>query len=54
MPFTLAVNDPTAYAAQFPNCDITFGDMNRDGIVDMADLSEFIALLTQPDENWPE
>ncbi|MCH7592512.1 MAG: hypothetical protein IH989_07020 [Planctomycetes bacterium] len=44
-PFFLALGDPAAYAAQFPNCNILNGDMNGDGRLDGADIDPFFACL---------
>ncbi|MCH8807456.1 MAG: hypothetical protein IH986_15415 [Planctomycetes bacterium] len=44
-PFFLALGDPAAYAAQFPNCDPLLGDMNRDGRLDGGDIDPFFACL---------
>ncbi|TWT45087.1 FG-GAP repeat protein [Phycisphaerae bacterium RAS1] len=44
--FTLAVSDPLAYAAAYPECDITAGDLNGDGNVDILDINPFVALLS--------
>ena len=46
-PFVLAVTDPTAYAAQFPNCDIDQADLNNDGSVTVSDIGPFVALVAQ-------
>ncbi len=43
--FVLALTDPGAYAAAFPNCDIASGDANGDGVVDNGDIDAFVALL---------
>jgi hypothetical protein len=45
-PFVLALTDPAAYAAAFPNCAIASGDINGDGSVDFGDINPFVALLT--------
>lgn len=45
-PFILALTDPAGYAAQFPNCDLSNGDINGDGAVDTFDIGPFIGLLT--------
>lgn len=47
-PFTLAILDPSAYQAAWPNCDISNGDMNGDGRVDNEDIDPFVAALTGP------
>jgi len=47
-PFTLALTDPTAYAAQHPDCDIEDLDLNADEVVNGADISAFVVLLTSP------
>ena len=44
-PFFLALGDPAAYTAQFPNCDILLGDMNGDGSVNGGDIDPFFACL---------
>ncbi|TWT41910.1 hypothetical protein RAS1_30340 [Phycisphaerae bacterium RAS1] len=44
-PFILALSDPVAYEAQYPNCDINNGDTNDDGNVDVLDINPFVALL---------
>jgi Flp pilus assembly protein TadD len=45
-PFVLALSDPVAYAAQYPNCDLLNGDCDGDGDVDFDDISAFVALLS--------
>lgn len=45
-PFVLALTDPPAYAAQFPDCDILHGDVSGDGQVTVSDIGPFVALLT--------
>lgn len=44
-PFLLATTDPDTYAAQFPACDASNGDIDADGNRDLADLPGFINLL---------
>jgi hypothetical protein len=44
-PFFLALGDPAAYAATYPNCDIMLADMNRDGAVNGADIDTFFECL---------
>ncbi len=43
--FVLALLDPGAYAAAFPNCTITQADTNNDSNVDNGDIDSFVALL---------
>jgi hypothetical protein len=45
-PFVLALADPDAYAASFPDCDIMNGDINQDGLVNAFDIDPFVELLT--------
>ncbi|MGE0481464.1 MAG: LamG-like jellyroll fold domain-containing protein [Phycisphaerae bacterium] len=47
-PFVLALTDPMAYAAAFPNCDISSADVDGDGLVTNFDIDAFVALLTGP------
>ena len=47
-PFVLALSDPAAYAAQFPDCNIMNGDCNGNGRVEFGDITPFVALLTDP------
>lgn len=47
-PFLLAVSDPTAYAAQYPDCDINNADINRDLTVSSLDIPPFFVLLRGP------
>ena len=44
-PFFVALADPAAYAALFPDCDLLKGDMNRDGRLDGGDIDPFFACL---------
>ncbi|MCH8805051.1 MAG: S8 family serine peptidase [Planctomycetes bacterium] len=44
-PFFLALGDPAAYMAAFPNCDILQGDMNGDGLVNGGDIDPFFQCL---------
>ncbi len=44
-PFFLAIGDPAAYAAAFPNCDFMLADMNQDGAVNGADIDVFFDCL---------
>ena len=46
-PFVLALSDPAAYAAAYPDCDITNGDINADGEFNFGDIQPFVGLLTQ-------
>ncbi|MBL8881031.1 MAG: hypothetical protein JNG88_18095 [Phycisphaerales bacterium] len=45
-PFVLALTDPDAYAAAFPDCDASAADINDDGVVNNFDIDPFVALLT--------
>lgn len=45
-PFVLALSNPAAYAATFPDCEILNADINGDGMVDFGDINPFVALLT--------
>ena len=44
-PFFLALGDPAAYAAQFPNCDPLNGDINGDGSLNGGDIDPFFQCL---------
>ncbi len=44
-PFVLAVTDPAAYMAAFPDCDIMNADCNGDDEVDFFDIDCFVALI---------
>jgi hypothetical protein len=45
-PFILALVDPVAYQAAFPNCNILNADCSFDGVVNPFDIDPFIARLT--------
>jgi hypothetical protein len=45
-PFVLAIVDPVAYQAAYPNCNFLNGDCNGDGFVDFDDINAFVALLS--------
>ena len=46
-PFTTALTDPEAYAAQFPDCNGPCAcDIDRNGQVDAFDVDPFVACLT--------
>ncbi len=45
-PFVLALTDPAAYAAQFPDCRLLNGDCSGDGQVSVGDINCFVALVT--------
>jgi hypothetical protein len=42
----LALVDPAAYAAAFPECAPGLADVNGDSKVDAFDIDPFVALLT--------
>jgi hypothetical protein len=44
-PFVLALTDPAAYAAAWPDCDYMLADCNGDGYVNAFDIDAFVALL---------
>ncbi len=46
--FVLALLDPAAFAAAFPDCNFDNADINQDGNVDNGDIDPFVALLTGP------
>ncbi|TWT45062.1 tRNA(Glu)-specific nuclease WapA precursor [Phycisphaerae bacterium RAS1] len=43
--FTLALSDPPAYAAQFPNCQIINADVNNDGYINILDITAYVYLV---------
>ncbi len=45
-PFVLALNDPGAYAAAYPDCDINLADINGDTYVNNGDIDPFVVLLS--------
>jgi hypothetical protein len=47
-PFVLALSDPQAYAAAYPECDAQSADVNRDGVVNNFDIDAFVGLLAGP------
>ena len=44
-PFLTALFDPEGYAAQYPDCDISYADINGDGSIDAFDIEPFLAIL---------
>jgi hypothetical protein len=45
-PFVLALTDPVAYTAQYPDIDPNeTGDLNGDGVLNAFDIDPFVALL---------
>ncbi len=44
-PFVLALFDPAAYAAAYPDCEIASADLNADGQVNFFDIDPFVAAL---------
>jgi len=45
-PFVLALTEPAAYAAAYPDCDANRADCNRDGNVNVFDIDPFVQLIT--------
>ena len=46
-PFVLAITDPPAYAAAYPDCDPLLADCDQDGAVNFGDIEYFVALLVE-------
>jgi len=44
--FVLALSNPAAYAAAYPDCDPLLGDVDGDGQFNNGDIPAFIELLT--------
>ncbi len=44
-PFVLALSDPAAYTAAYPDCPLANADCDGDGAVDFDDVNQFVALL---------
>jgi hypothetical protein len=44
-PFVLALTNPAAYEAMYPDCNLTTADCNGDGVVNNFDINPFVALL---------
>lgn len=44
--FVLALSDPAAFEALFPNCRIFQADCNNDSVVTVGDIGPFVSLLT--------
>ncbi|MBK8915798.1 MAG: hypothetical protein IPM64_14610 [Phycisphaerales bacterium] len=44
-PFILALLDPAAYAAAFPDCDVQSADCNLDGVINNFDTDSFLEFL---------
>ena len=44
-PFVMALADPDAYEAAYPECDILNADINGDGSINSLDTDPFVALL---------
>ncbi|TWT41125.1 M-protease precursor [Phycisphaerae bacterium RAS1] len=44
-PFVLALLDPAAYAAAYPDCDASLADINGDGTPNVLDINPFITLI---------
>lgn len=47
-PFVLALLDPAAYSAAFPNCNSSFADVNDDGLINVDDVQAFVIVLLAP------
>jgi hypothetical protein len=45
-PFVLALTNPEAYAAAYPDCDHMLADINGDGAVNAFDIDPFVILLS--------
>ncbi|MBL8880773.1 MAG: right-handed parallel beta-helix repeat-containing protein, partial [Phycisphaerales bacterium] len=45
-PFVLALTDPAAYEAAFPDCNINNADVNDDGLVNNFDINPFVLCLS--------
>ena len=45
-PFVLALTDPGAYEAAYPDCDRMLADCNGDGVVNAFDIDPFVLILT--------
>ncbi|MGE0480267.1 MAG: hypothetical protein AB7Q17_07325 [Phycisphaerae bacterium] len=45
-PFVLALSDPAAYEAEFPDCEIGLADIDASGAVNNFDIDPFVALLS--------
>ena len=44
-PFVLALTDPDAYEAQYPDCHLMNADVNGDGYVNFGDINPFSAMF---------
>jgi hypothetical protein len=53
-PFSLALTDPGAFAAQFPNVPLLTGDIDNNGAFNNLDISPFAALLVGGPAAVPE
>ncbi len=45
-PFVLALSNPAAYAATYPNCPLGNRDIDGDGVFGFGDINPFVALLS--------
>ncbi|MBL8879453.1 MAG: hypothetical protein JNG88_10070 [Phycisphaerales bacterium] len=43
--FVLALSNPAAYAAAYPDCNIDNADVNNDGLVNSFDIDPFVVCL---------
>lgn len=47
-PFILALTNPQAYEAEYPDCPFGNRDVNGDGVLDFGDINPFVHLLANP------
>lgn len=45
-PFVMALVDPATWAAAYPNCNISNGDANGNGVLGLDDVNSFVAILS--------
>jgi hypothetical protein len=49
-PYVLALTNPAAYQATYPDCDVLNADLNGDGEVDFGDINPFVSVITGTNE----